>query len=110
VPQRQPPDGVGLDAGHRVGCGSRPVRGIQHHGGSCWIGHFAAWHLGTEGGCHADRCQRAAAGPSGRPELTDRRSLQKELVVETSTIHQTWSSGKLYNFISYNLTVLFIIK
>jgi len=99
VPQRQPPDGVGLDAGHRVGRGRHPVRGVQHHGGRCWSGHVAAWHPGTEGGRHADRRQRAAAGPSGRPELTHGRGLQKELVVETSTIHQTWSSGNLYNLL-----------
>jgi len=93
VPQRQPADGFGYDTGHRVRRRRRPVRAVQHYGGRGRRGHVTTWHPGTEGGRHADRRQRAAIGPSGCPELTDRRGLQEKFVVETSTVHQTRSSG-----------------
>lgn len=42
VPQRQPADGVGHDAGHRIECWRSSVRAVQRHGGRCRRSHVAA--------------------------------------------------------------------
>lgn len=102
LPQRQPADHVGLHAGNGVQRRRRLVRDVQHNGGRRRRSDLDARQLGTKSGHHADRRQRAATLASGRPELTDSRDVQKELLVQAPVVHQTRASGTVATIDNFN--------